>query len=189
MPDIPDLCRVDQAWTADFSAFASWSGQDVDLNPQRIPSRREIASFTSIPSIRREIPWRFPLHPPTKETFFALLSTRLKWIFCEQTPFGLYSIFYPSCSGSIIANQKQKHNSSLLDAYRNRDETITGEEPCVRIRVDWIKYDILYSGMIRFRTGGKSLLRWAFVRIISGSLSIFRWRLYPQNSGRECRNM
>ena len=36
-----------------FSAFASWSGQEVGLGPQWIPSRRLIASSTSIPSIRR----------------------------------------------------------------------------------------------------------------------------------------
>ncbi len=46
------------------SAWAIWSGQDVDFIPQRIPSMRWIASCTGIPFSRLEMPWRFPLHPP-----------------------------------------------------------------------------------------------------------------------------
>ena len=50
--------------SASFNAFASWSGHDVGRGPQCIPSMREIASFTSMPSIKRATPCVFPEHPP-----------------------------------------------------------------------------------------------------------------------------
>ena len=43
-----------------FSAWAIWSGQEVDFMPQRIPSMRLMASSTFIPSSSAEMPWRLP---------------------------------------------------------------------------------------------------------------------------------
>ena len=40
-----------------------------DAPPQRIPSRREITSFTGIPATRRDNPCRLPLHPPQNAMF------------------------------------------------------------------------------------------------------------------------
>lgn len=81
---------------ADFKAFASWSGQDVFLAPQRIPSMRWMASLTSIPSMRRATPWAFPAQPPTNSTFVTLLSTISKLMRREQTPDVLYCMINPS---------------------------------------------------------------------------------------------
>lgn len=45
------------------NACANWSGQEVDLNPQRMPLSLSMASFASMPSTSFEIPCKLPLHP------------------------------------------------------------------------------------------------------------------------------
>ena len=76
---------------ASFSAFASWSGQEVDFMPQRMPSTRAITSATSMPSTRAAMPFRLPLQPPTNCTFLTLPSSTSKKIRWEQVPLVLYS--------------------------------------------------------------------------------------------------
>ncbi len=72
-------------------ARASWSGQDVPLNPHLIPFTLAITSSAFIPSTREPIPLRFPLQPPKNETFEIVPSFKSNLIFEEQTPFVLYS--------------------------------------------------------------------------------------------------
>ena len=84
--DIVGILQQPVFYNLSFKAFDNWSGQDVGFMPQRIPSRREIASCTSIPSIKWPIPCKFPLHPPVKWTLCTLPSTISKSICLEQTP-------------------------------------------------------------------------------------------------------
>ena len=71
------------------SALASWSGQDVGFEPQRMPCRREISSSTSMPSASRATPCVLPLQPPIKRTFETLLPSSSNRIWREQTPCGV----------------------------------------------------------------------------------------------------
>ena len=49
-------------------ASANWSGHEVCLKPQRMPSNLSITSSASIPSTIEDIPARLPLQPPVNWT-------------------------------------------------------------------------------------------------------------------------
>ena len=71
-------------------AWASWSGQEVSLKPQRMPRIRRIASSALMPTTRLEMPCRFPEQPPRTSTFsMTFLSSRVTRIFLEHTPLGV----------------------------------------------------------------------------------------------------
>ena len=70
-----------------FSAFASWSGHEVVLNPQRMFSSRLITSSISIPITSFEIPEVFPLQPPRNFTSFTILFSTSIVMLLAQTPF------------------------------------------------------------------------------------------------------
>ena len=71
-------------------ASASWSGQEVCLNPHFIPESFLMTSIQSIPSTRAEIPLRLPLHPPVNLTFFTLLFSISNFISVEHVLDGIY---------------------------------------------------------------------------------------------------
>ena len=74
------------------NALASWSGQDVGLNPHLMPDILFIASSISMPSISAATPCVLPEQPPSKCTLVILLSTTSKSIEREHTPDVLYFI-------------------------------------------------------------------------------------------------
>ena len=78
-------------------------GVDIDLSRMHLPkiefgnptnttatTTESHPPFTFIPITNDEIPCKFPLHPPLKETFFILLSSISKSISVEHVPFVLY---------------------------------------------------------------------------------------------------
>ena len=67
------------------NALASWSGQDVGLNPHLMPDILFIASSISMPSISAATPCVLPEQPPSKCTLVTLLSTTSKSIEREHT--------------------------------------------------------------------------------------------------------
>ena len=95
-----------------FKAFASWSGHEVGLNPQRIPSIRLIASSISIPSTRTATPCVFPEQPPSKATFVTLLSTTSNVMEREHVPVPLHSM------SQIIKLQMQPLRVAVLETHR-----------------------------------------------------------------------
>ena len=72
-------------------AWASWSGHDVDLKPQRMPLSRLMASSILMPRTRTEIPCVLPLHPPSYCTSEMMSSSKVIWMAEEQTPFVRYT--------------------------------------------------------------------------------------------------
>ena len=68
-------------------ALASWSGQEVGLPLQLIPSRRAITSLAFIPLASLATPWVLPLQPPMNSmlTTVLLLSSSMAMA-CAQTP-------------------------------------------------------------------------------------------------------
>lgn len=56
-------------YSADITAFASWSAQLVALFPQILPASLSWISWAVMPSTSLEIAFKFPLHPPSKLTF------------------------------------------------------------------------------------------------------------------------
>ena len=67
-------------------ALQSWSGQDVTRFPHRIPSNLAMASSTLIPLTNRLIPWRFPLHPPQKNTCWMIPFSTSNSMWLLQVP-------------------------------------------------------------------------------------------------------
>jgi len=66
-------------------ATTNGTGQEVRLLPHCIPSNLSITSSTFIPLTNIEIPCRFPLHPPSKQTSRITPSSTVKSIATEQT--------------------------------------------------------------------------------------------------------
>ena len=111
-----------------FKACANWSGQDVGRGPHWIPSKRLIASLTSIPSINAATPWVFPEHPLVNTTFLTLPSMISKSICFEHTPFWMYwmivppmwfvkftlEVYYIERKKSILGNIKKEAANDFL---------------------------------------------------------------------------
>lgn len=76
------------------NALASWSGQEV---PPRhcMPLSADIISSMFLPTVRREIPWRLPLQPPTNLTSVKIPSLTSKIISLEQVPLVRYEYIIP----------------------------------------------------------------------------------------------
>ena len=78
-----------------FNARQSWSGQEVYLSPQRIPSSLLITSSIFWPVTNRQMPCRLPLHPPKKYTCWMMsLSSAVTSISTEQVPCVWYCICF-----------------------------------------------------------------------------------------------
>lgn len=82
-------------WCDYFLSFSnarqSWSGQEVDLLPQRMPLSLLITSSIFCPVTRRQTAWRLPWQPPQKKTcWITPSSSTVTSISCEQVPWVLY---------------------------------------------------------------------------------------------------
>ena len=74
-----------------FSAWHSWSGQDVILLPHLMPSSLAMTSSIFCPFTSRQMPCRFPLHPPRNATFWITLSSSaVTSMRMEQVPWVVY---------------------------------------------------------------------------------------------------
>ena len=71
-------------------AWASWSPQEVGLNPQVMPFNFSSTSSTVNPSTKEEIAFKLPLHPLVKVTCFQTFPSKSKSIWVEQVPLVLY---------------------------------------------------------------------------------------------------
>ena len=85
-----------------FNALESWSGQEVGLKPQRIPSSLLIASLASIPSMSLATPCVFPEQPPWNFTSWTFPASSISnEMALEQTPDVLYTIVKSSFEFNI----------------------------------------------------------------------------------------
>ena len=88
-----DYAKVTPEEVTDEDFTFSWSrqtGHEVGRIPHLIPLRRDMASWTSIPSTSRATPWVLPEQPPTNSTDLIILFSTSKLITWDQVPCVLY---------------------------------------------------------------------------------------------------